>query len=500
VTAEVEKFGLPLEVVLETGKAAYGERLSALAGTVPTAHEKDGLDAALAFFELFEDDVRVLHLKAFARTYEKSVCEALGRSGVMTPATKEALQQLRGRLSLGEEDARAIFNGVVQERLTGMMRDVREAWEEATYTKEALAQVWKERGKDVGNDPFADGSGKLGVQEGKQPLEGVRGYKLMVEFVKVVQFYLSNQVNVQTKDGEDEYPVTVGKLMDKKTTEEIYGIYAWNSVTCQDMETRSEWESAKPHVGGILGMSPKDQKKVLERMVSRWANQFIKQKMQENGGELSEEDVGTLTNWTPQFFGIDKEVMQNIVQTTNKTMLQSKVLRLLNQPSVTPAGVQALRSATEKWDLELKKDLELTRPQLRALFRVEAAAVIEDPDETFDEKRQDVDAARDSWGLGEQEAEDQLQALLREQCKASLVNAVGDSLQGNEAGAVKQMQRLDLLAAFAAETEKIDLSQDWEVSRDMKEKLLKTYASSPLGSQSKRTPDVKLLEQVLNVA
>ncbi|CAK0862126.1 unnamed protein product [Prorocentrum cordatum] len=380
-----------------------------------------------------------------------------------------------------------------------MMKDVREAWEEATYTKEALTQVWKDRGKDVGDDPFADGSGELGVKD-SQPLEGVRGFKLMVELVKVVNFYLGNQVNVQTTDGEDEYPVTVGKMIETKTKEEIYGIYAWNAVTCQDMETRAEWESAKPHVGGILGMPPKEQKKVLERMVTRWANMFIKQKMQENGGELKDDDVGTLTNWVPQFFGIDKDVTQNIVQTTNKTMLQSKVLRLLNAPAVTSAELEALRSSCEKWDLEPKKDLELTRPQLRSLFRVEVAAGLEDPDETFDGKRDLIDSARDSWGLGDQEAEDELQALLRERCKACLVNAVGDSLQGNEAGAVRQMQRLDLLAAFAADTEKIDLSQDWEVSRDMKEKLLKTYASSPLGSQSKRTPDVKLLEQVLNMA
>merc|ERR1719203_839403 len=105
----------------------------------------------------------------------------------------------------------------------------------------------------------------------------------MVELVNIVNFYLGNQVIVESKDGEDEYPVTVGKLIEDKTKEEIYGIFAWNAVTCQNIEARTEWESAKPHVGGILGMSPKDMKKVLERMVSRWANMFIKQKVQDQG-------------------------------------------------------------------------------------------------------------------------------------------------------------------------------------------------------------------------
>ena len=44
----------------------------------------------------------------------------------------------------------------------------------------------------------------------------------------------------------------------------------------------------------------------------------------EDNGQLGEEDVQILTEWAPLFFGISKEVTKGLVQTANKSMLQSK--------------------------------------------------------------------------------------------------------------------------------------------------------------------------------
>ena len=43
----------------------------------------------------------------------------------------------------------------------------------------------------------------------------------------------------------------------------MFGIFAWNAITCQDTTSRERWTNAKPTVGGILGLSPKVQKKVV---------------------------------------------------------------------------------------------------------------------------------------------------------------------------------------------------------------------------------------------
>merc|ERR1719229_1118644 len=97
--------------------------------------------------------------------------------------------------------------------------------------------------------------------------------------------------------------------------------------------------------------------KVMVRMVSRWANSYIKQRIAENG-KLGEQDISTLTNWVPTFFGIDKDVTKDMVQSANKGLLVSKALRLLNMPTVTPEDVQKLREEVESWELRLEKDLE----------------------------------------------------------------------------------------------------------------------------------------------
>lgn len=42
----------------------------------------------------------------------------------------------------------------------------------------------------------------------------------------------------------------------------MFGIFAWNAITCQETAARERWSTAKPLVGGILGLNPKMQEKV----------------------------------------------------------------------------------------------------------------------------------------------------------------------------------------------------------------------------------------------
>lgn len=494
----LQQLQLPREAAEAAALMVYKDRLALVAGRILKEPEKKALDAVRRFLDLSDSDVRTHVIKAFGKVYQGAVEEAMGRRDIMSPEGREALELLRVRLGLAEDDAEKIMYGVVDERLKNRMEGVQEAWERATYAKETLAQVWKDRGKDAGDDPNADGSGELGILEKKKM--DVRGYELMVELTAIADLYTRNKV---FREGdhlthEEAYPVTVGRFVEDKTKEEMFGIYAWNAVTCQDSAVRETWTAAKPHVGGILGLAPERQQKVMVRMVSRWANMFIKQQIAEKG-ELGKEEISTLTNWVPTFFGIDEAVTADLVQSTNKGLLQSKVLRLLNQPKVVAADVQKLREDVETWDLSIQKDLELTKPQLRSLFRVEIIAALEDEALTEAEKAEAVEASQGSFGLTEKEAREELEDLVKARAQGYLVNAVGDLLQGNEAQAINEMQRLELVAGFAEQMDGIELKhQEWEVSAPMRQRLLKTYAASPLGA--KKAPNVKLLGDALGVA
>lgn len=492
-------FRIPQEAIHETRMDVYRARLEKVSEQMISVGQKAVLDAIRTFLHLSEDDVRTLHLKTFGAVYEKSVQEAMGRDGIIAPETKEALAQLRERFSLHPDDGVRIFRGVVDERLRDMMADVGETWEEATYTKESLMQLKKQRGQDIGDDPSADGSGgELGIKE-SVPLEGVRGSSFMEELSKVADFYVRNDVIPEVAPGGvAEYPVTIGNSVEDKAKEEMYGIFAWNAVTCQDSAKREVWQRNKPHVGGILGLETDQQQRIMERMVSRWCNQFIKMKMTEQG-KLNEEDIQTLTEWAPAFFGIGKDVTKEMVKEANKGMLQSKVLRLLNMPKVSPEDVQKLRSEVEEWGLVLQKDLELTQAQLRSLFRVEVAASLEDPRLTMGQKADRVASSREGFGLDDDMAAEELQELLLYRCRGCLVNAVGDLLQGNEGQAVSEMQRLELLAAFAENDKGMEVNEEWDVAPELRRRLIKTYAGSAAASESGKRPDVALLERLLQV-
>lgn len=502
VSDQMAKFQLPYTAVEDTALEVYKSFVEKVGGQVLKTAEKEQLDKIREFLELEKDSVRRMHLKAFASVYEFSVREALGRSQLITAEAQEALVQLGDRLGLEEEDTKKIFYGVIEENIKEMMIPVRDAWEEATYTKEALLQLNKERGKDLGDDPTADGTGaELGIKD-SPPLEGVRGFKLMEELSKVADFYTRNKVLKEDApepiDDDDEawaeaYPVQVGKWIEDKNKEEMFGIFAWNAITCQDTTSRERWTNAKPTVGGILGLSPKVQKKVVVRMVSRWCNMFIKSKVQEQG-ELKKDDVQMLTEWAPMFFGIDKEVLQDLVKVANKSLLQNKVLKLLNKPSVSPEDLNTLRAEVSEWDLEVATDLELSRPQLRSLFKVEISAVLEDDDLSDEQKVDGIDASREAFGLAEKEAKDEMHDLIRSRCRASLVNASGDLLQENPGAAVDQMRRLETLAAFGLSAG-VEFQDDWEVAPAMRRKLLQTYLSGCKG----KAPDMTMLERVLKL-
>jgi hypothetical protein len=497
VVADLERFRLPSEVVQQTRVETYKHRLSSCADRLLKVPEKDMLDAARVFLELSEDDVRMLHLRSFGKVYEMSCQQALLAGGVMTVEAKVALEQVRLRLSLAAEDAKNIFNGVVEGSLRNMMENVNEAWQEATLPKEALMKAREQRGGDVGDDPFSDGTGgDYGILETPQMEGGARGFKLMTELVKVVDFYVGNGVFEASKDPEDQYPVSVGTYMEPKVKEEIYGIFAWNAITSQDADSRSKWLAAQKHVGGILGLEPGVQEKTYQNMVSKWCTNFITQKMQDQG-ELSAEDINTLTTWAPKFFGIGEDVTRTMVQTTNKTMLQSKVLRLLNQQSVSPADVRGVQAEVKKWDLVLEKDLELTKPQLRSLFRIVATAGLEDASQTFAQKKTLISSEGAAFGLSEEDTESELESLLRTRCKAFLVNAVGDAMQGNTAAAMDQIRRLEQIAAFADEAGKAGLDYNWEVDLGLRRQLLQKYAKS--GGDASTPRDVKLLQKILGL-
>eukprot|EP00930_Biecheleria_cincta_P069677 TRINITY_DN57388_c0_g1_i1.p1 TRINITY_DN57388_c0_g1~~TRINITY_DN57388_c0_g1_i1.p1 ORF type:complete len:1170 (+),score=273.72 TRINITY_DN57388_c0_g1_i1:67-3510(+) len=492
INPKIAAFNLPSEAIQETAVEVYKTSLAKFEGRVLKAAEAESLGNARDFLDIEETTLKRLHLKAFSQTYMDSVDEAMGRTGIMSPEAMEALHQLRERLGLDEDSAEKLLHSAAEDRLREFMIPVRDAWEEATYTKEALVQLNKERGKDIGDDPMADGTGgELGIKGEPQLESGVRGFKLMGELCKVADFYTINKIVKEDAPEEERYPVTVGKMIEEKNKEEIYRIFAWNAVTCQDTASRERWARAKPTVGGLLGLSPKQQEKAFVGMVSRWASMFIKNKIEEQG-TLKKDDISMLTDWAPTFFGIKKEVTDDIVKTTNKGILQGKVLRLLNAPTVTPEDLSKLRAEVDEWGLLISKDLELSRPQLRCLFRVEVSALLEDPDLSDDQKVDGVESSRETFGLGEKEAMEEMHDLIKSRCRACLVNALGDQMQENLDGAVEEMRKLEHLAAFGVSAG-LDLNQDWEIAPAMRQKLMKTYVAGAKG----RTPDVKMLERVL---
>lgn len=493
--SELSRLDLPVEVVREVATEVYRSRVTGVANRVPMVPEKNYLDVARELLGLSLDDVRGFHREAFGSIYEKSVEEAIGHSGVMSPEAVAGLERLRARLGLTQTDATEIFRDVVQLRLDAMMEAVVEAYEEAAYTKEALWQIQCQRGEDPGCDPSADGSGsKMGIH-GYALVEGIQGNRFTEELTKVVDFYLGNGVVIeQSGSTEVQYPVTMGRRLGQRLREDIYGMYSWNAITCPDVMVCERWSQARTHVGGILGLGRNVMDRVLCRMASRWCGMLVARRVQEKG-DFTRDDLSVLLEWVPKFFGLSAALTEELVHDTSKAVLQSRALRIINKQQVTPEDAQRLRDEAEAYGLELRSDLDLTKPQVRFLFNAEVAAVLQDPALTEEQKQGVVNSSFVSFGLSVQEAAEELDRLLWSRCRGCLVNAVADLLQGRERRAVDEMRRLSLVARFAVYRSGVELQKDWDIDPAMRRKLVRTYEAAGAGSE----PDVRLLESILGL-
>jgi hypothetical protein len=115
---------------------------------------KEALEALRTMYNLEKEDTFPSHMEFFGAVYKKSIIEAMGSTGVIRPEFREALNDLRDRLGVREEDTKELFLEAVEEKMVPMVKWINSEMERTMMTQEQLA---KRRGKDMGQDMFQSG-------------------------------------------------------------------------------------------------------------------------------------------------------------------------------------------------------------------------------------------------------------------------------------------------------------------------------------------------------
>jgi hypothetical protein len=116
----------------------------------------EALDSLREMLNLSKEDTHPAHMESFGSVYKKSILEAMGSTGVIRPEFRDALDDLRGRLGVREEDTKELFLEAVEEKMIPMVKWINDEMERTMLTQRQLAD---RRKKDMGQDMFQSGKG-----------------------------------------------------------------------------------------------------------------------------------------------------------------------------------------------------------------------------------------------------------------------------------------------------------------------------------------------------
>lgn len=158
IDSVMESYLLKKDFLQELGASYYSKAVSQVSqkspAGIPTNELNEALEALRTMYNLDVEDTFPSHMEYFGAVYKKSILEAMGSTGVIRPEFRDALNDLRARLGVREEDTKELFLEAVEEKMVPMVEWINSEMERTMMSQQQLAQ---RRGKDMGQDMFQSG-------------------------------------------------------------------------------------------------------------------------------------------------------------------------------------------------------------------------------------------------------------------------------------------------------------------------------------------------------
>ncbi|CAM9385256.1 unnamed protein product, partial [Phaeothamnion confervicola] len=368
-----------LQVVAEQCKTLYGEKLRAFGGNgrIMSTEQKATLDKMAEFLDLDREVIDNLHEEVCGATYQQSVLESMGATGIIPDELREALDKLRVRLGLTTEAARTVFMSAVKAKMRPMLEQIFYEFERSVLSRDELA---RRRGRDMGDDPLVGGGGgggALGIETSGA---------VTSDILNLIDFYEENGVLIDKGvDSEGnkvyEFPVTADGVTNAQVTEKIYQNFVVSAFSVEG-ETARRYEGGQAKLAGILGLDPKRVAAVHAEIGGTVVNQFVGQQLRQKQ-QLGPQEMAFLGNVQQKLRLSDAE-FEELMTAAKRKVLQFKSETLFQRSKAKLA--RELRQTATNVGVDLGKDVNLVLESRRKLFVVEAAAAIESGELTADSR------------------------------------------------------------------------------------------------------------------
>merc|ERR1712238_141215 len=448
---------------------------------VPTGSMTARLDALRDLLVLTREDTFEFHIKVFGGVYKKAVLDTMGSTGIIVPAMRKPLGDLRDRLGVSEEACAGLFLEAVEERMTPMVEWIVRETERTMLSKEQLS---KKREMDYGEDYFKSGK----VSDGKLGL-GAKA-NIMTDMMNLVDFYTENNIEEKIEIGKKisqkkslrtekqkkiseevpdykiSYPINAlgSSMIESEMAELLYRQFVVGGFQAQGPRAE-RIEASRETLGGILGLSKKKMSGVTETIAESVYSNYVTQQMGQKG-TLDQQDMMFLANIQNKL-GISPEDSERLLLASQKKMLSEEANALLGDDSgISPEALKAFREKCNSMGMHLEADVGISKHRLVTMFEDEISPALVSGKITAGDDGSDVILEiQESLELTEEEAEMALLNVIYKMAKGAVRAASSEMIRGRNENAAKNILRLVRYAQFVdgeLDLEK-DESKGWQI-------------------------------------
>eukprot|EP00934_Nitzschia_sp_Nitz4_P001038 Nitzschia sp. Nitz4//scaffold7_size249615//24519//28399//NITZ4_001141-RA/size249615-augustus-gene-0.19-mRNA-1//-1//CDS//3329558334//1038//frame0 len=426
----LEGFRLPANFVPDETSAIYQaavkDTIVKSGSGIPTPKMKAGLDCLQDMFQLEDELVYDIHKKTFGEVYKKCLLEAMGSTGIISPAFKEELGSLRERLGVRESDMRDIFVRVMKDRFIQIVRWINHEVERKSLNQ---GQLSRHRGKDQGRDYFASGSPKA------DDVLGIAAeVNIMTDILHLIDFYIENGIAYEEPDGTSSpsepkkmktiYPLTA---LGTKALEENVAEYLLRQfivgVFQSEGEQAKRLERARHMFGQILGFKKEESDNIRDTMSNQVYDNFVSHALGRKG-KIDQQDMMQLTGIQKRLDITDHE-SEIFLRRAQRKFLRKQLDHIMEsgkqedengvteEHTVSSADLRAFREMCNSLGFEPERDLELEHMRVLEMFQLEATASILNGDIDVDNV-ETVQEIQESLHLDESECEQVFNDLVKQ--------------------------------------------------------------------------------------
>ena len=447
----LEKFKLSEVFMREQGGSFYAKAVAKISakspGGIPTKELNEALEALRVMYRLEKEDTYMSHMEHFGAVYKKSILEAMGSTGVITPELQDGLADLRERLGVREEDTKDLFLAAIEKKFVPMMEWVNNEMERTQLSQKQLSE---RRGKDMGEDVFqtgksADGTLGLGAE-----------VNIMGDIINLVEFYTENKIaeekEVGTKevDGEEvpvlgtSYPITAigSEVIDNQMAEYLYRQFVVGAFQAQG-EQASRYEGARATFGGILGLTSEKMEEINDNIGGSVYDNFVSRSMAQKGS-LDQQDMMFLANIQTKL-GLSSEAGEKLMMDSQKKVLSEELTGIMDDS--TPEGIKAFREKCNMMGMDLSEDIGVTSHQLVRMFEQEIIPALKSGELTADNNDSMIDI-QESLNMAPEECETVFERTVLRLADDAMKLIVSELLRGREENTTELIVEIIRYAAF----------------------------------------------------